>query len=190
MVRNTIKRMTKKFAADGGTLQVVSHTQDLPAAIAAYQQVYAASWKRPEPFADFSPGLLTTCASQGWLRLGIAWLNERPIAAQLWIVANDRAEVYKLAYDEEFKAYSPGTLLTAKLMQHAIELDNVKEIDYLIGDDPYKETWMSHRRERWGIVAYNPRTLTGLVGLTREVLGRWAKPWLTRIRAMSHRPTA
>lgn len=181
-LRNTLKRMTKKFASNGGTLQLVTKAADMPAAIAAYEQVYAKSWKKPEPFADFSPGLLHTCASQGWLRLGLAWLNGQPIAAQLWIVAHGRAEIFKLAYDEAFKAHAPGTLLSAMLMQHVFEVDKVHEVDYLIGDDPYKKTWVTNRRERWGIVAYNPRTLMGLFGLARELLGRWVRPWLLHMR--------
>jgi hypothetical protein len=67
-------------------------------------------------------------------------------------------------------------------MQHVIEVDKVKEVDYLIGDDPHKQFWMSHRRERWGIVAYNPRTLMGALGLIREVLGRCVKPILLGLK--------
>ena len=67
-------------------------------------------------------------------------------------------------------------------MRHVIEVDRVKEVDYLIGDDPHKQFWMSHRRERWGIVAYNPRTLTGALGLLREVLGRLAKNFFPGVR--------
>jgi CelD/BcsL family acetyltransferase involved in cellulose biosynthesis len=66
-------------------------------------------------------------------------------------------------------------LLTALLMEHVIEVDKVAEVDYLIGDDPYKKTWMSHRRERWGVIAYNPRSLAGLAGWTREALARLVK---------------
>lgn len=181
-LRSTIKRMSKKFAGDGGTLQLVTSTSDTAAAIASYEKVYASSWKKPEPFIDFLPGLLQTCAEHAWLRLGLAWLNGQPIAAQLWIVAHGRAEIYKVAYDENFKSYSPGTLLTAVLMEHVFDQDKVFEVDYLIGDDPYKKTWMSHRRERWGIVAYNLGSLGGFAGFAREALGRWAKPWLTAIR--------
>jgi hypothetical protein len=36
---------------------------------------------------------------------------------------------------------------------------------------------MSQRRERWGIIAYNPKTLPGLLGLGKEVLGRRLKGW-------------
>ena len=74
-------------------------------------------------------------------------------------------------------------------MKHVIEVDQVKEVDYLIGDDPHKQFWMSHRRERWGIVAYNPRTLMGALGLIREVLGRFVKSvfsGVSRKRSVQH----
>jgi hypothetical protein len=181
ILRSTIKRMGKKFGADGGTLEIVTEGADLSRAIAAYEQVYASSWKHPEPYPAFMPGLAHTCAEQGYLRLGLAWLNGKPIAAQLWIVSHGRAEIYKVAYDEDFKAFAPGTLLTARLLEHVIEVDKVAEVDYLIGDDPYKKTWMSHRRERWGIIAYNPRSLGGLAGWVRESLGRRVKLLKTRL---------
>jgi hypothetical protein len=57
-------------------------------------------------------------------------------------------------------------------MQYVIEQDRVTEVDYLIGDDAYKKSWVSDRRERWGLVAYNPKTASGLLGLGRELTGR------------------
>ncbi|MBK8121802.1 MAG: GNAT family N-acetyltransferase [Sulfuritalea sp.] len=73
-----------------------------------------------------------------------------------------KISIFKLAFDPACAAFSPGTLLTAHLMEHVIDHANVKEIDFLIGDDEYKKLWMSHRRERWGIVACNPQTVIGL----------------------------
>jgi CelD/BcsL family acetyltransferase involved in cellulose biosynthesis len=182
-LRSTIKRMLKKFSTDGGVLEIVSEPQALAGAIAAYESVYAASWKKPEPFPEFMPGLLASCARSGVLRLGLAWLNGKPIAAQAWIVSHGRAAIYKVAYHEAYKQYAPGTLVTALLMEHVIDVDQVREVDYLIGDDPYKKTWMACRRERWGIVAYNPRSLRGLAGLAREVLGRSVRGLARRWRA-------
>jgi CelD/BcsL family acetyltransferase involved in cellulose biosynthesis len=181
-LRSTIKRMGKKFTAEGGVLEVVTRPENLAEAIAAYEEVYAASWKNPEPFPAFMPGLLQTCAEKGALRLGVARLNGRPIAAQAWIVSHGRAEIYKVAYDQSYKAYAPGTLVTASLMQHVIEVDRVREVDYLMGDDPYKKTWMSKRRERWGIVAYNLRSLPGLAGFAIEALGRTFKHLRQRLQ--------
>lgn len=171
-LRNTIKRMNKMFAAEGGTLEIATEAAQVEAAARAYNDVYAASWKQPEPYSNFVPGLLRRLAAQNQLRLGIARLEGRPIAAQIWTVHGSKAHIFKVAYDEAFSRFSSGTLLTAHLMERVIDLDGVQEVDYLIGDDPYKKSWMSHRRERWGIVAYNPRTFTGLALLAQEIIGR------------------
>lgn len=171
-LRNTIKRLGKRLTNDGGQLELVTGGAELARAIDAYQAVYGASWKGAEPYLDFVPGLARWTATRGWLRLGVARVNDVPIAAQLWMVTNGRAEIYKVAYHQDYQSYAPGTLLTAMLMEHAFETDKVFEVDYLIGDDAYKKTWMSDRRERWGIVAYNPRNLSGLAGWLREYLGR------------------
>jgi Acetyltransferase (GNAT) domain len=171
-LRSTIKRMEKKFSAQGGQVEVTTSVDNLERALQHYSAVYAASWKVPEPFQDFVPGLARTVQDRGGLRMAIAYLEGKPVAAQLWVVTQRKASIFKVAYDEAFKAYSPGTLLTASLMRHVIEQDHVTEVDYLTGDDDYKKTWMSHRRERWGIVAYNPITILGLAGLSRELMGR------------------
>ena len=69
------------------------------------------------------------CAESGWLRLAIAYIDDQPAAAQIWIVSNGVANIYKLSYDERFAKFSLGTLLTAHLMEHAIDVDKVHEID-------------------------------------------------------------
>ena len=150
--------------------------------IDSYQEVYEASWKTHEPYADFVPSLIRRLADIGMLRLGIARLQGKPIAAQLWIVGEGKASIYKVAYHEEFSAYSPGTVLTSYLMQYVVEQDQVNEVDFLIGDDEYKRIWMSDRRERWGVVAYNPRTFIGLALLAKEILGRLFKSPMSKIK--------
>lgn len=174
-LRSTIKRMSKRNSDEGGLLEIITEPADLDRGMAAYWQVYRASWKQDEPFPAFIDGLARWTAEQGSLRLGLAWLNGEPIAAQLWLVANGRCEIFKVAYDEAHKAVSPGTVLTAKLLERVIDHDHVSEVDFLIGDDHYKRNWMSHRRERWGLLAHDPRRLIGLIGLARECGG-----WLLR----------
>ena len=130
----------------------------LDEALRAYEQIYAASWKIPEPYPEFIRGLCRTCAESGWLRLGVVYIDDQPAAAQIWIVNDGIANIYKLAYDERFAKLSLGSILSAHLMEHVIDVDKVHEVDYLTGDDAYKKDWMSDRRERWGIVAFNLRT--------------------------------
>ncbi len=177
-IRSTIKRMGKKFAADGGTLEIIEGGNGLERGIQAYESVYATSWKNSRTISRFLARLDSGARAQNAVGfgLGVAWLKERPIAAQVWIVANSKASIYKLAYDESEKAYAPGTLLTALMMQRAMDQDKVTEIDYLIGDDAYKKTWMSNRRERWGLISFSPITVAGLIGLIWQMSRRsWKK---------------
>jgi len=175
IVRNTIKRAKSKFFKKNGTLEIIRHKNDVERAIHAYNKVYSHSWKKSEPYPGYISNLINLCAENDWLRLGIAHLDNEPIAVQIWIVANGKANIYKLAYDEKYKSYAPGTLLTAFLAESVIDQDKVFEIDYLTGDDPYKKDWMDYRRERWGIIAYNPKTLYGFFGIARECLSRMIK---------------
>jgi CelD/BcsL family acetyltransferase involved in cellulose biosynthesis len=175
-LRNTLERKRKKLERSGrARIEIVQGGANLEAAIAAYSSVYRASWKKPEPYPEFVPQLMRACAASGSLRLGLVYVDGEPAAAQFWVTHNGTALIYKLAYDERFADLSAGTILTATLMQHAIDVDKVSEVDYLTGDDSYKKDWMSHRRERWGILAMNPHTVRGMLAIARHVGGRAVK---------------
>jgi Acetyltransferase (GNAT) domain len=170
-LRNTWLR--KRRSLDRGRrLRVAFFPGDIgiDQAIADYQSVYAASWKQAEPFAQFMPALMHLAAELRALRLGIYYIDSAPAAAQFWIIWNGRAAIYKLAHDQRFDTLSLGTLLTMAMIERALETDHPREINFGRGDDPYKRLWLPHRRERWGIAAFNPRTLGGLrLGLEREM---------------------
>lgn len=172
--RNTVNRSAKKLAKMPD-YQLAIHTapgEALEQAITAFVDVYNRSWKQPEPFPRFIPELCRRSAKAGWLRLGVIHVGNQPVAAQLWLVMKGKAHIVKLAYDQAFDKASAGSVLTAELMRHVIDIDLVSEIDYLIGDDPYKQSWMTVRRERWGLVAFNPLSLRGLAAAGRHFAGR------------------
>ena len=165
--------------------QLFTAPDGLERGIADYDTVYTSSWKVPEPYPNFMSGLMRTCAEQGWLRLGIAYMGDVPAAAQVWIVVDGTASIYKMAYDERFAKESVGTVLSSLLMEHVIDVDKVRIVDYLSGDDAYKRDWMSQRRERWGIIAFNPRTPRGMLAAARHVGSRAAKRALGPLRRLS-----
>lgn len=178
-VRSTIKRKGKKFAAlEGARLEMMVADKEQPlsneqidTAINAWTQIYNASWKKPEPYPDFVPGLIRTGSEQGWLRFGVAWIGDIPVAAQIWLTVHGKANIYKLAYDEEYKQHAAGTLLSSMLFEHALDVDNVHEIDYLTGDDGYKRDWMTQRRERIGLIAFNRQRPWGLAQYVKNRVG-------------------
>lgn len=185
-LRNTMKRKANQLA-DRLRIEIISDGNALDAAIAAYEAVYSASWKPPEGHPGFMPRLIRTCAAEGWLRMGVAWIDGEPAAAQVWMVADGVASIFKLAYDQRFVKHSVGSLLTAALMRHVIDIDRVLEVDFLSGDDAYKQDWMSHRRERWGIAAFNLRTVRGL-SLAAVHFGRSALKHAVKRFVPSRRP--
>jgi len=161
-LRNTLKRKLRRLEKSGaGRFDLSTGREDLEPAISAYHQIYRASWKQAEPFPNFTEGLIRAAAAAGSLRIGVLYIEEEPAAAQVWIAARGRATIFKLAYDQRFKEYSAGSLLTLHMLQHALESDGMEEIDFGRGDDPYKSQWMSCRRERWGIMAFSSKTVRG-----------------------------
>jgi len=175
-VRNIAKSKNRKIERSGRVrVEIVTSCAGLDSAISDYERVYSSSWKVPEPYALFVPGLMRRCAQAGWLRLGVAYVDNAPTASQFWVVHNGIASIYKIAYDRQFSELSVGTYLTMRMMERAIDVDRVQEIDYLSGDDSYKKDWMSHRRELWGILTLNPRTVRGALGIARHVCGRSLK---------------
>jgi hypothetical protein len=182
-VRNTIARKQRKLEREHDCrirLYPDADHGDLQQGIADYHAVYRASWKAHEQFVDFVDGLMRVLADRGWLRLAILYVDAQPVAAQLWFVAHRKATIFRLAYDEAWKAYSPGSILMRHLMQQVIDVDRVEEIDFLTGNDGYKQDWMSERRQRLGLYcAKATQAQSGAASLLERLKGR-----LTRLNPM------
>ena len=155
-VRNTIARKLRKLKREHGYEIRLYTDQSLQQALADYNTVYRSSWKAFEQFDDFIEGLAYSLSAAGWLRLAILYIEDKPAAAQFWFVAHGKASIFKLVYDEAWKQYSPGSILISYLMEHVIDIDKVEEIDFLTGNDAYKQDWMTERRVRWGISFVKP----------------------------------
>jgi CelD/BcsL family acetyltransferase involved in cellulose biosynthesis len=187
-LRETIRRRLRRVASDPGlAIEMIDGPEGLASGIAAYEAVYARSWKEPEPFPAFGPALLCAAAAEGVLLLGILRHDGRPVAAQYWIITGGVASVLKLAHDEAARALSPGTLLTAVMVRRLLDDGHVAELDFGRGDDTYKAYWASRRRQRIGVVLANPRRLEGaravmrhLLGTVRRQLFRWPRMTVSR----------
>lgn len=148
-LRTTIRRKAGKVAV---ALSACFDPQDW----AAYEAIYAASWK-PE---EGDPALLRAFAegesAGGRYRFALARLDGEPVAAQFWTVDGDRAYIHKLAHRPEAEKLSPGTALTAALFERVIDTDGVDHVDFGTGDDAYKRDWMESVRTRWRLDCLRP----------------------------------
>ncbi len=148
-VRTTLKRKAKKVEV---SLAALFSPEDW----AAYENVYADSWK-PE---EGDPAMLRRFAeaesAAGRYRFAIARHEGEPVAAQFWTVDGGTAYIHKLAHRENAKALSPGTTVTAALFAQVIDTDGVTMVDFGTGDDPYKRDWMEATRTRWRLSCLRP----------------------------------
>jgi hypothetical protein len=170
-LRETIRRRLGRAQRDKAIeFAVICGGSDLETGIDAFEEVYARSWKEPEPFPDFNAGFMRAAAGADVLRLGVLRRDRQAIAVQYWVVTGRVGSVLKLAHDEAFKPISPGTVLTALMIRSLLENDLVTELDFGRGDDPYKRQWAGKRRQRIGLVLANPRRPAGLL----LILAHWA----------------
>lgn len=168
-LRNTWRRKLKALeTSKRGAFAFYDDARRIDDGVAAYERVYADSWKGGEPYPEFMPHLIRAAASIGALRLGILAIDGAPAAAQCWILWDGRATIYKLAHATPFDDLSLGTILTMAMMERVLDRDRPREVDFGRGDDAYKKSWLGQRRERWGLFLANPRTLRGRAMAWRE----------------------
>lgn len=150
-LRTTLKRKAKKVDV---TLTSQFSADDW----STYEAIYAQSWK-PE---EGDPALLQRFAEMesaaGRYRFAMARHNGEPVAAQFWTVDTGTAYIHKLAHLPGAEKLSPGTTLTAALMEHVIDTDKVTLVDFGTGDDGYKRDWMETTRTRYRLVCLRPES--------------------------------
>lgn len=181
-LRNTVSRRERKLKREHEVALTLVREPGaaLETALAQFITVYQGSWKQPEPYPDFMGALARAAARCGVLRLGVLTVDGQPAAAQLWINTPGRAMIYKLAYDEKFRDYSVGSVLSSALFTMALDEDRVVEIDYGVGSEPYKRDWMTAVRTIEGLMAYNTRTLRGLMHAVAQAAVANGKKWRHR----------
>lgn len=172
-VRNTVLRKQRKLAREQNYEIKLYVNDDIEAALADYHDIYKVSWKANEQYQTLVNDVVKRFAKRAWPRLAIMSIKGKPIAAQLWFVAGEKASIFRLVYDEAWKEYSPGSILMSYLLEHVIDVDKVKEIDFLSGNDSYKKDWMSERRERSSFVIIKETNIQDETTLFERVIQRW-----------------
>jgi hypothetical protein len=136
----------------------------------AYESIYAESWKPEEGSPSFLHAFAEAEGKAGRLRLGIALAEGAPVAAQMWTVEGGTAWIHKLAHREAARPLSPGSVLSAALFRHVIDVDQVDLVDFGTGDDPYKRDWMEIVRPRYKLDMFRPWSLKNWPILGRDLL--------------------
>ncbi|WP_343609710.1 GNAT family N-acetyltransferase [Novosphingobium sp.] len=118
---------------------------------------------------------------QGKLRIAFLRIGHKPVAMQLAVVSLNRYWLFKIGYDEAYRACSPGNLLMLHTLRHAARTG--LEAYELMGEaEPWiADFWTRDSHECLHLRTY-PRNWRGAAALAQDGLG-WLKERLGRKQA-------
>jgi CelD/BcsL family acetyltransferase involved in cellulose biosynthesis len=132
--------------ADAGTdpdFFIVTPDDDLQAEMQSFIDLHQKSTPEKDKFMDpqmqgFFFDVARVLQEQGWLQLAFVELDGERAASLLNFDYGGNILVYNSGYDPfNFRDLSPGIIVTARSIEHAIVLGRAK-FDFLRGDEVYK----------------------------------------------------
>ncbi|MGD2206734.1 MAG: GNAT family N-acetyltransferase [Anaerolineae bacterium] len=142
--RHEIRRKLRR--ADGGAdtqFVIVGPDRDLRAEMEAFIDLHQKSAPEKDAFMDqqmqdFFFDVAQVLQTQGWLQLAFVEMDGQKAASLLNFDYGGDILVYNSGYDPmQFRHLSPGIVVTARCIKHAIDLGRSK-FDFLRGDEVYK----------------------------------------------------
>ena len=183
-LRRNVGRLRRKLEQAGEVRFVMeAGGPNLAQAITDYEAVQKASWKDGETYRDHVPALIEAAADAGLLRLGLLYLNDRPVATDLTIISDGNVIGKKGHFDEEMRKHNVGDILTSYMFEHLIDTDRAKSIDFGKSAAPYKLKWVSQQRPMHGFVAFDPLTVNGQYWQLRMKATHTSRLLLSKIKS-------
>lgn len=151
--RHEIRRKLRR--ADGGAdtrFIIVGSEHDLEAEMRTFIELHQKSTPEKDAFMDpqmqgFFLDVAQVLQDAGWLQLAFVEMDGIKAASLLNFDYGDDILVYNSGYDPaQFSHLSPGIIVTARCIEHAIELGHSK-FDFLRGDEVYKYRFGAHDTE-------------------------------------------
>ena len=142
--RHEIRRKMRRIEREADVYwYIVDQGRDLAEEIEAFIELHQKSSVDKDDFMDeqmksFFRAMAYALQPPGWLQLAFIEVDGQKAASMLNFDYEDAILVYNSGYDPQHRAHlSPGIVLLAYCIQHAIELERAK-FDFLRGDEPYK----------------------------------------------------
>lgn len=98
-----------------------------------------------EKIRHFLTAIVDAFAANQWLRMRVAFLDSKPVAALFSFQMNDRIYLYNSGFDPDCFEFSPGIVIIGKDIMAAID-EGIKYYDFLRGDEDYKFRFGAEKR--------------------------------------------
>jgi CelD/BcsL family acetyltransferase involved in cellulose biosynthesis len=103
---------------------------------------------------DFYRELIRTLLPQGLLLFTVLEYEGNPIAYHFGFDYGSKIIWYKPSYDPDYARLSPGSVLLKHLIEYCLER-GYQELDFTIGDEPFKRRYANHLNRNVHYMVYN-----------------------------------
>lgn len=186
-LRRNLKRLKNKLTEKGEvSAQWISAREELAGAFALFSQLEASGWKAKlsqstaiahnSDLLAFYKQLLSPEYRGLDPVITLLWVDDQCIAAQYALRTATTLSLLKIAYDEEYAQYSPGSLLLENVLAMAKTegLDTVS----LVTSPQWAERWHPQTEPVWHVTRYANNT----GGLTLKSMDRLKNAARARLR--------
>jgi CelD/BcsL family acetyltransferase involved in cellulose biosynthesis len=143
------------------TFEVASGTGTLGRALQIYYELDGNGWKGEHGVAvvqhpdvkAFYDRLVDRAPEQIWIP--ILSVSGQPAAAQFLLVRDRTVYVQKTAYNLAFSPYTPGQLLTARVIRYGLE-NEMDALDFLAANMTWKADWAPQLRPHYRLLLFAP----------------------------------
>lgn len=122
----------------------------------------------PDP-PGYMAAMLELAAQANALRLGLFFLDQVPVAMQLWVVNQRTAHLLRLWEAPEQRTFPVDDVLAQMMALCLIDGDHVDELDFGGIAAGWADEWAPQSRERIGVAVFNRRSWRGLAGALRHI---------------------
>jgi len=171
-VRAELRAKVQPFFDSGrARFRAISDASELDAANAAYMAVLERNRRELETEPEgYVHNVMRVAADAGALRLGVIDFDGEPAAVQLWLVSAGIARCIRIWSDPRHAALPLDDMMVQCMIPRLLDVDQVRELDFGSIEDNFAQNWAPRRRERIGVVAFNPRTWRGIKGAFRHIV--------------------
>jgi len=161
--RNYLKRMQKKLAAHGELQFIkIENEQNFEEIFGSLIEIEQKSWKHDHGTAisaverqtGFYRDLCFEAIKSKRLHLLFLFLNNIPIAYDMGFIHGNQYSYLKTSFDNQFKPFSPATILRAKLIELLID-DGIRQFDFPGEPYTWEKQWTDDVRWHKSFVVFN-----------------------------------
>ena len=169
--RSNLRNHTRQLEREGPvSLDVVAIDDRWEADMEDALKLEAVTWKvdegtslrSREESARFYRRMLRRAAQLGWLHMCFLKVGSVRIAVRISLLFRNKLFMLKSGYDESYQRYSPGQVLTERLLREAWE-KKWDEVDFLGDEERWKRSWATDRRAHQWLFVFPNRVKSRLL---------------------------